>query len=234
MLAIYKKELRSYFTTPLGYIFCAVFLAISGFVLAVSTVQSQTTDISGYFGVMIFGYIIALPLLTMKSFSEERRLRTDQILMTSPVSISSMVMAKFSASYTLFAAVTGISCIYLIPISHYGTLNAARTVGCLVAMLLIGMCFIAIGIFVSSLTESQVTAAIGTMAVLLLLACFSLFNGMIDSYVLRSIFTWLSVYGRYVNFTYGIFDIASTVYYLSLSAVFLFLSVRVHERRRWA
>ncbi len=96
MFAIYKKEMRQYFTTPLGYVFIAVFLGISGFVFAFTTLQNQTSDVSGYFQMMIFGYIVIVPLLTMRSFAEERRTKTEQLLMTSPVSITGMIMAKLT------------------------------------------------------------------------------------------------------------------------------------------
>ena len=234
MLAIYKKEMRSYFTTPLGYIFTAVFLAVSGFLFAMCTLQSKTSDVSGYFQLMIFGYIVLIPLLTMRSFAEERRQKTEQILMTSPVSVSGMIFAKFLASYTMFAGSVFVSCIYYIPLSSFGDTNLPKAFGCLIAMLLIGMCFTAAGIFISTLTESQVTAAIGTMALLVVFVIISSFNGLIDVYFIRSILSWLSIYSRYTNFTYGIFDIASTLYYFSITAIFLFLSVRVYERRRWA
>ncbi len=234
MFAIYKKELRQFFTTPLGYIFCAVFLALSGFVFSVSTVHSGTVDISGYFGIMIFGYIVLIPLITMKSFSEERRTRTDQLLMTSPISISSVVLAKFFASYTVFAACLGASCVGFIPLARYGEINVPRSVGCIIAMLLLGLAFCAVGIFVSSVTESQVTAAVGTMALLLVFVSASLFNGLIDAYPVRAVLSWISVYSRYSAFTYGIFDFSALLYYISFAAVFLFLAVRVHERRRWA
>ena len=102
------------------------------------------------------------------------------------------------------------------------------------AMLLVGMCFIAVGIFVSTLTESTVTASIGTMAILLVFVAAAIFNNLIDAYVVRAVLSWISVYARYVNFTYGIFDIAAVVYYASITAVFLFLAVRVYERRRYA
>lgn len=234
MLAIYKKEMRTYFTTPLGYVFIAAFLAVSGFVFAFSTLQSQTSDVSGYFQIMIFGYIVIVPMLTMRSFSEERRTRTEQLLMTSPVSITSMIFAKFFAAFTMFAGTVLVSCLYYIPLFSYGEPNVGKAVGCLIAMLLVGMCFIAVGIFVSTLTESPVTASIGTMAILLCFAAAAIFNNLIDAYFIRYILNWISVYSRYVNFTYGIFDISATVYYLSITAVFLFLSVRVYERRRYA
>lgn len=101
-------------------------------------------------------------------------------------------------------------------------------------MLLIGMCFIAVGLFVSSLTESSVTASLGTMAILLVFAAAAIFNNLIDAYAIRYVLSWISVYSRYVNFTYGIFDISATIYYLSITAIFLFLSVRIYESRRYA
>ena len=234
MLAIYKKEMRTYFTTPVGYVFIAVFLAVSGFVFAFSTFQMQTSDVSGYFQLMIFGYIVIIPLLTMRSFAEERRTRTEQLLMTSPVTIPAMVFAKFLAAFTMFAGTVLLSCLYYLPLFNYGEPNVGRAVGCLIAMLLLGMCFIAVGIFVSTLTESTVTASIGTMAILLVFVVAAIFNNLIDSYVIRSVLSWISVYSRYVNFTYGIFDIAAVVYYISITAVFLFLAIRVYERRRYA
>ena len=234
MLAIYKKEMRTYFTTPLGYAFFAVFLAVSGFVFAFSTFQSKTSDVSGYFQMMIFGYIVIVPLLTMRSFAEERRTRTEQLLMTSPVSIPAMIFAKFLAALTMFAGTVLVSCVYYLPLFGYGEPNVGRAVGCLIAMLLLGMCFIAVGIFVSTLTESTVNASIGTMAILLVFVVAAIFNNLIDSYLIRSVLSWISVYSRYVNFTYGIFDIAAVVYYLSITGIFLFLAVRVYERRRYA
>lgn len=234
MFAIYKKELRSYFTTPLGFVFSAVYLALAGFMLAVLTVYSGTVDTSSYFQIMIFASGVLLPLLTMKSFAEERRAKTEQLLMTAPVSISGMVLAKFLSSYTIYVLTLGVSCIYFLPISYFGEMNVAKNVGCLMAMLLVGMCFIAVGIFVSSLTDNTVTAAVGTMAVILVMVAASLFNTLIDVYFIRQILSWISVYGRYVNFTYGIFDISATIYYVSVTSVFLFLAVRVFDRRRWA
>lgn len=101
-------------------------------------------------------------------------------------------------------------------------------------MLLIGMCFIAVGIFVSTLTDNPVTASIGTMAILIGFVAAGMFNNLIDAYFLRYILDWISVYSRYSNFTYGIFDISAAVYYLSITTVFIFLAVRVYERRRYA
>ena len=150
------------------------------------------------------------------------------------VLVATLTFAKFLAAFTMFAGTVLLSCVYYLPLFGYGEPNVGRAVGCLIAMLLLGMCFIAVGIFVSTLTESTVTASIGTMTILLVFVVAAIFNNLIDSYVIRSVLSWISVYSRYVNFTYGIFDIAAAVYYVSITAVFLFLAVRVYERRRYA
>lgn len=234
MFAIYKRELRSYFTTPIGYVFMAVFLAVSGFCFALTTLQSQTSDVSTYFQFLMFAYVVIIPLLTMKTFAEERRTRTEQLLLTAPVSLSGMVLAKFLAAFTMFAGTLAVSAVYFYPLSLYGEVNWARAWGSMFAMLLIGMTFIAIGVFVSSLTENQFTASLGTIGILLFLMIVAMVNSLIDSYVVRSVLSWISIYSRYANFTYGIFDFGAVVYYISICVVFLFLTVRVFEKRRWA
>lgn len=234
MFAIYKREMRSYFTTPIGYVFIAVFLAASGFSFALTTLQVQSSDVSLYFQILMFAYIVILPLLTMKTFAEERRTRTEQLLLTAPVSLPGMVLAKFFAAFTMFLGTLLTSALYFYPMSLYGDVNWARAWGSLIAMILIGMTFIAIGIFVSSLTDNQFTASFGTIGILLVLMIVAMLNNIIDSYAVRLVLDWLSIYSRYMNFTYGIFDFGAVVYYTSLCVVFLFLSVRVFEKRRWA
>ena len=169
MFAIYKREMRSYFTTPIGYVFIAVFLAASGFSFALTTLQVQSSDVSLYFQILMFAYIVILPLLTMKTFAEERRTRTEQLLLTAPVSLPGMVLAKFFAAFTMFLGTLLTSALYFYPMSLYGDVNWARAWGSLIAMILIGMTFISIGIFVSSLTENQFTASFGTIGILLIL-----------------------------------------------------------------
>ena len=234
MFAIYKREMRSYFTTPIGYVFIAVFLAVSGFSFALTTLQTQSSDVSLYFQFLMFAYIVILPLLTMKTFAEERRTRTEQLLLPAPVSLPGMVMAKFFAAFTMFFGTLLVSSLYFYPMSLYGDVNWARAWGSLIAMVLIGMTFIAIGIFVSSLTENQFTASFGTIGILLALMIVAMLNNIIDSYAVRLVLDWVSIYSRYMNFTYGIFDFGAVVYYASICVVFLFLSVRVFEKRRWS
>lgn len=234
MLAIYKREMRAYFTSPIGYIFMVVFLAASGFLFGFCTLLSNTADVTLYYQMLMFAYIVIIPLLTMKTFSEERRTRTEQVLLTAPVSLTGMVMAKFLAALTVFASTLLVSVLYFYPLSLYGTVNWPRVFGSMFAMFLVGMTFVAIGIFVSSLTENQFGASLGTIGILLALMVVAMLNSLIDSYVVRAVLSWISVFSRYTYFTYGIFDIGAIVYYVSICVVFLFLSVRVFEKRRWS
>ena len=241
MGSIYKRELKSFFRTPGGYIYFAVFFAVSGFLAGFCTLESQTCSTSTYFIFLLYAFVILIPLLTMKSFAEEKRMHTEQLLLTAPVSTSGMVLAKYLSALTVFAGSMAVSLVYLVPVylfskDNYGhyNFNLATAAGCFIAVLLVGACFIAIGVFVSSLTENQFVAALGTIGLLLVLLVCSLVNSLIDVYAVRAVISWISIYSRFGNFTYGIFDFASALYYVSVAAVFLFLTVRIYDKRRWA
>lgn len=238
MLAIYKREMRGYFTTSIGYIFLASALIISAVIFSISTVFSETADTSVYFSGLVFVLMVFLPILTMKSFSEEKKTKTEQLLLTSPVSTTQMVLGKFFSSFTMLVIFLVLSLVFLIPLNSYvgedaSGPNMALVMGNIIALLLIGMCFIAIGIFVSSLTENQFAAIVITIVALLMLFAINLFNSLIDVYAIRVILDWLSIYARYQVFTYGIFDIGALIYYLSVAGVFVFLTVRVFESRKY-
>lgn len=233
MLAIYKREMRGYFITPLGYVFLGVYLLLSGLVFCFTTLYEMTSDVTGYFSTMLFAFIILLPLLTMKLFTEEKKQRTEQLLLTSPVSVFGIVFAKFLAAYTMFAAATVFTGIYFLFLSFFGNVQVGILFGNVLAILLIGMAFIAIGVFVSAVTESQLSAAIITIAILLGFMGLSLVSDYITVYGVRFVIQTLSVFYRFQNFSHGIFDFAALLYYLSLSAVFLALAMRAIDRRRW-
>lgn len=234
MSAIYKRELRAYFVTPIGYVCLAIFLAASGFLFSMTTLLSQTTDTSTYFVFSLFLLIIVCSLLTMRLFSEEKKLRTEQLLMTAPISITSMVTAKFFAAETVFLVGLLLTSLNVIPLYLYAEPYTAQIVGNYVALFLVGSAFIAIGLFMSSLTENQLAAAVATIGVLLFLLIMSFANSYIDLYAFRYVIDWLSVYARYQNFTQGIFDYNALLYYASICFVFVYLTIRIYERRRWA
>lgn len=233
MLAIYKREMRSYFTTPIGYIFAAIFLCLSAAVFCFTTLYTMSADTSTYFTVMLFAFVILLPLLTMKTFSEERKTRTEQLLLTAPVTITGMVCAKFLAAFTVFFGCTLLSSLNFIILYTHAEPETATILGSLLALLLVGMAFIAVGLFVSSLCESQLAASVITVAILLLFLVISMANSLIDVAWVRFLLNGVSVFARFGNFTRGIFDVAALFYYLSVTGVFLFLTVRVFDHRRY-
>ncbi len=268
MLAIYKKEMRSYFINPVGYVFVGVFLMISAGLCCFTTIQQSSYSTSNYFYYLIFALVVLIPLLTMRTFAEERRGKTEQLLLTAPVSITGMVAGKFLAAMTLYGGCMLASLINFFPIYAIARAeqaaadaadeylitpigpNTAEVAGQFIGVLLIGAVFITIGIFVSTLTENQLSAAVVTISAIILMIVLNILNqvglttdsnGYLDDsnrlirpYFLRAIFDWVSVMSRYSAFQYGILEWSSVVYYLSLCFIFLFLSVRVYERRRWA
>ena len=234
MLAVFKKELRSYFTSVIGYVFLVLYLARSAIILAYTTLFSMTSNVAPFFNIMIFVSAVALPLLTMKSFSEERKGKTEQLLLTAPVSIIGIVIGKFLAAYTLFAGCMVLNSLYCLILLNYASLKVGVLFGCLLAVLLIGMVYIAIGLFVSALTENQLTAAIGTIGIILVFLGIGLVSMLIPSnYAIRYVFNFLSIFTRFQAFVSGYFDFTSIIYYVSVAAVFLYLTVRIYDRRRY-
>ena len=231
MTAILKRELHSYFTSPVGYIFIALLLAVGGFFFTNYTVQlGESASLPAYFSTMLLLFILIIPLLTMKLISEERKMKTDQLILTAPVTLFGIVFAFILFGGTFVFA----SVLYYIPLAAYGTPNLAAYAGSVFAMLLMGSAFIAIGVFVSATTENQFIAALGTIAAIIFLQFIDQLNTFINSEFIRKILSGISFSSRYANFSAGIFDYAALLYYISFTGVFLFLAVRVFEKRRWA
>ena len=234
MLAVFKKEMRSYFTRAIGYVFLVLYLALGGAVFCYTTLFAMTADVTPFFTYMIIFSAIILPLLTMKSFSEERKIKTEQLLLTAPISIIGMVFGKFLAAYTMFAGCMIFNSLYFLILNHYAALKFVILLGNLFAILLVGMVFISIGLFVSSITENQLASAVGTIAIILAFLLIGLISSLLpSSYWLRYVLDFISVFSRFQGFVNGYFDIASLVYYLSISAIFIYLTIRIYDRRRY-
>lgn len=259
MLAIYKKELRSYFTNALGYVYVGVFLAMSAAICCYTTLQANSYKTANYFMFMLYAFIIVLPLLTMRLFSEEKKMKTEQLLLTAPVTITGMVLGKYLAAFTLFLGTVVASCINFFPLYVLGFdqraanetqssykfigVNTAQILGSLVGIILVGAVFIAIGMFVSSLTENQLSAAVITIASLASMLVINVLTTtgseeegtrLIGNYFVRAALDWFSVFSRFGDFGYGILDFASLLYYVSFAVIFIYLTIRVFEKRRWS
>jgi ABC-2 type transport system permease protein len=235
MIAIAKKELRGYLYAPIGYVFLGVMLLILGFFYY----QVLGTQSSGYIP-MVYSIsftwmmLILLPLITMRSFSEEIRNKTDQGLLTAPVGVFSIVFGKFLAAFLMFTIGILASLIPAVIISFMGSPDWPRILCTIVGALLCAAAFIAIGNFISSLTQSQVVSAIATFGVSLVLDLVGSLSTTVNNDVLAKILNWISFDARFQPFTNGIFNVTSMVFFLSVAAVFLFLTARKLESKRWS
>jgi len=287
MSAVLKKELKIYFSTPTGYIFMGFFLLISGFFFAVSNLFSASPNYTSVLGNITFIFLVVVPVLTMRLLSEEARTKTDQLLLTSPLKLTEIVLGKYLAAVTVFVVTIAVTILYPIILSLYGDIPVAETLGAYIGFFLLGCSFISIGLFISSLTENQFVAAVVTFAALLLtwvidwlesalptdrvagfvfvlilvglvgawiyltirnliisisatvvgaaafIAVYILKPEFYDNAIVR-FFKWFSLLSRYQKFTNGLLDLSSIVYYLSFIFVFIFLTIRVLEKRRWS
>lgn len=235
MLAVYKRELKAYFTSPVGYIYMAVIVLITGALFKVFNIDQQTSELSMYFGLSLFVYAFIIPFLTMKMFSEEKKLKTDQILLTSPIKIVSIVIGKFLSAFTvvLFTLIPSILNIIIVALNS-SDVEMPSVIGNYVSLILAAAAFIAIGLFFSVITESQVVAAVMTLALLMFLCLLPFLASMSNTAWIINASEFLSFYARHVQFSYGLFDFAAITYYLSVIVVFMFLTVRVIDKRRWS
>lgn len=256
MLAVFKRDLYAYFTGPTGYVFLAVFFAVNGAAFSLFTLQAGViSGLNTYFTTVIILLAFVIPILTMKTFSEEKRQRTEQLLLTSPISLGGLVFGKFLSVFVVFAGAfllsTAFHSLVLYPFAsdvlfEPGVVYTAaersaivgsyfvRYIGPAIAVLLVGAAFTAVGVFVSALTENQVIAVLGTVSILLVFLATTLLSPYIPFAPIRAMLDWVSIYSRFTNFVYGIFDFNAILYYASISFVFQFLTVRVYEKRRWA
>ena len=234
MLAVYKKELRSYFIGPIGYIYVALYVMVSSLIFTYTTLNAGTCDVKTYYTFILYLFAILIPLLTMRMLSEEKKSRTEQILLTTPVSLTSVILAKFLAAYTLFAGTLLVSCLHFIAFYAFGgTPSVAIMFSTTLGILLIGAAFVAIGIFVSACTENQLVAALVTIVAIASTLVLNVLSAYVTFTPLRVVMRWFSVFDRFYGFTYGYFDFVALLYYVSVAVIFLFLTVRVFEKRRW-
>lgn len=296
MLAVYKKELRSYFTSVIGWVFIAFMLVLVGLYFMVYNLMNGFTNFSYVFqGIQMFFVLLLVPVLTMRIVAEENRQKTDQLLYTSPVSVGKIILGKYFALITLFGIAMLIVCLYPLILSGLvkdvatGTesVDFAIAYGSAFGFFLLGSAYIAIGLFISSLTESQVIAAVASgvimiftylmsslasmlpgshtfvfwflvvlVALLAFVLNFWIHNtwlsagiGLIAEAVLTTLFVLrteafdnllgkalesISIIDRYNNFVLGIFDVSALIYYVSVSFLFVFITIQRIRKKRFA
>ena len=234
MSAIYKRDLRAYFTSPVGYVFIAAFLFVMNLVFFLMNMLTGENRLTTCYTIMLYAMMILVPILTMRTFSEDYKQKTDQLLLTSPVRPVGIVMGKFLAAYTVFVITLALMLVQVIIIAAMSTPNAAIIIGNYIALLSAAAVYISIGCFVSSLTENQLVANIATLAINVTLFLLDYAYDLVNVGWIKQILYWISIYRRFNTFYVGVFSVADFVYYLCVSAVFLFLTVRVLEKKRWS
>ncbi len=233
MRAVFKREFRSYFSTPIGFIVLAAFYFFLG--LYFSLIYSYgSPDIATVIVAMSTVIVFAMPILTMRLMSEDRRQKVDQALLTAPVSLTSIVLGKFFAALAVFAIGFAPTLVFEIIVASYVTVNIMSYIYALFGMLLLGSALIAIGMFISSLTESAVISAILTLVINILVLYMSSFASMVSVSWIATIIEKAAFITAFENFGQNIFSVADVVYFVSISAAFLFLCVRSLDKRRWA
>ena len=235
MSAVFKREFKSYFITAMGYVFLAIFLLILGLMFVFNNIGANSANLQTYYSSVSPIYLIIFTvILTMRLMTEDKRNRTEVLLLTAPVSAAGIVVGKFAAALAVFGLGVLSTVIFALFTMIYAPVSITVVLGGMLGLLLYGALFISIGTFISSLTDNQVTAAIATFCALFFLYLAESFITYIPNTTLTDILYWLSFYSKYTQISQGVLSVGHLVYFLSLTSLFLFLTVRVVEKKRWA
>lgn len=232
MCAIYKKELRAYLTSMTGYIFMAVLLAVTSLYYVANCLVGGYPVFGAILSSVYFVLLIIVPVLTMRSMAEEKRQKTDQLLMTAPVSLWKIVLGKYLAMVTIFLIPMAILCLYPLILLQFGSVSLPMAYTAILGYTLFGAACLAIGLFLSAVTESQVIAAVLTFGVLFFLNMASGIANVIGAGgLLASILNALCIYQPFINFVQGMFDLTGILYYVTVIVLALFLTVQLMQKK---
>lgn len=236
MFAVFKRELKSYFQTVIGWLFIAAVLALYGLYFYVYNLRNGYPYISYSVSAMAFIMLITVPILTMRSLAEEQHSKTDQLILTSPVSLGKIVAGKYLAMAAVFTVDMLIIAVTPLILSIYGTVPMGESYVAILGFWLYGCACIAIGMFISSLTESQVIAAVLTFAALFLGYMMSSITSVLSQSgnILTKILNCYDLYTPMESFMNGCLDLTGVVYFVSIIILMLFLAVQSIQKRRWS
>lgn len=235
MGAVFRRELRSFFTNPIGYVVLAVMYCVSGYFFFYYNLSANSADLTNVFVQLFSVVMLALPFLTMRLFSEEKRQKSDQALFTAPINLTCIVLGKFFATILLFLIGLSITLVFGVVLAFGKAIpDWTMIFGNYLGLALVGGLIISIGLLVSALTESQVIAAVGTLALSLLLMLVDLLNVLFANFKWIATATeFMSITTRYADFALGLIYYDNVFFFLSLQALFIFLTVRILDKRRW-
>ena len=234
MGAILKRELGAYFSSATAYVVMAVYFFFSGLFFNFYVFTQNSTSLTYVFSNMFYIIMFLIPIITMKSFAEEKRQKSDQALLTSPCSLTEIVLGKFLGAFVMYTICTSIFLVYAVVISFFAQPQWSVILCTFLGTLLLGGSLIAINVFISVLTESQVVAAVLGMGIGLMISMMSYFVSLVSIDWIKTVLEKISFMSYYENFTFGILSITDVVFFLSVITVFLFFTVRALEKRRWS
>ena len=233
MTAILRRELNSYFASPIAYVYLGLFTAFTGMIYFI-TVYSGLSSSTYIFAYSFYFSMYLVPVLTMRLLTEERKQRTDQLLLTAPIRLFDIVAGKFLAAFAVYCAGMCSTVLEVFVLSFFCDFNWAVFWSSFIGIILLGGASIAICMFVSSMTENQIIAAVVGFVVMLILSVLDAFSSLFSNPVLQEVMLKLSFYVRYFDLTLGVLDFSDIFFFLSVTGVFLFLTTRVIDRRRWS
>lgn len=236
MKAVLKRELKAYFTSVIGWIFLAAFFFVFNLYFVANNLIYGTPYLSYSLSNVAFVLVIIIPILAMRSMAEDRRTKTDQLLYTAPVSIPKVIIGKFLALVAIFSIVVGTICLCPLLLSRFGNVPMTESYAAIFGIWLYGCLSIAICVFVSALTESQVIAAVLSFALLFIGFMMQQITGLISSSdnVVTKVLNALCTQTHLTNFCNGILDVTGIVYYVSGTVLFLFLTCQLVQKHRWS
>jgi len=234
MRAILKREFLAYFKAPLGYVFISAMYLFTGYFFFTFNIFGNTTNTTDLFATLFSIVLFLVPILTMRLLSEDRRAKTDQVLLTSPVSRIRIVFSKYLAALSVYTIAISGTIVMALILEYYSSPDWRVVIGNFLGLFLLGATLIAICLFISSLTESQVIAAVGGFGASLLLILLDAFFFVVNNNTLRQIFRHISFNRRYQGFTIGVIGMPDVIFFLGIAACFMLLTVCVLERRRWS
>ncbi|MBE6780943.1 MAG: ABC transporter [Ruminococcaceae bacterium] len=233
MTAIFKREFKAFFATPVGYIVLAAFYLFSGYYFTIIYTMGSP-EVQNIIMTLSTVIVFVTPLLTMRLMSDDKRMKTDQALLTAPVSLYSIVLGKFLAALAVYALGFAPTIVFEFIVLSMVEVNFLSYLYALLGAILLGAALIAIGMFISSLTESSVVSAILTFVINILIIYASSLGSVIDIGWIATVIEKIAFITAFNNFGSTVFSIPDVFYFLSITAAFLFLSVRSLEKRRWA
>ncbi len=229
--AIYRKELRSYFSSPIAYIVIAMFLFLAGFFFYTAVVGYRQASLDAPFSNVVIVLIFLMPLLSMRLISEEKKSGTLELLLTRPIREMDIVLGKYFAAATVFLVMLLPTVVYGIILSRLGKPDLYPMITQYAAVYLVGLAFIALGLFASSLSENQIVSAVIAFSFILILW---LLNWITSSLGPDNIISYFAVSSHFNDLITGVIDARDVVFYVSFILFWLFVTARIIDSKRWA